>query len=229
MWVSACPSTTQPSSCSSGAWPIARKSVWLLGRLWYSWHDICSPTAPRKMPRTESVSRFLFHQPDKGFQHCLHDGLWKIMSKFGCPPKFISLVHSLHDGMLPQVLNDGQSSYSFPVTNGVKQRCVLAVTLFRILFTTMLSEAFSDDEDSIKLCFHTDGNLFNLRRLQAQTKVKITSAGDRLFANDCALNANSEAGLQQSMNKFLSVCSTFGLTITTQKMQVMCQPAPHTI
>ena len=146
------------------------------------------------------------------------------MSKFGCPPKFIALVSSLHDGMLVQVLNDGQSSDAFPVTNGV-----LAPTLFSILFTTVLSDAFSEDEDSIKLYFCSDGNLFNLRRLQAWTKVNITSMHDLLFADDCALNVSSEAGLQQSMNKFSSACYTFGLTISTQKVQVMCQPAPHTM
>ena len=152
----------------------------------------------------------------------------KTMSKFGCPPRFVTLVHSLYDGMLAQVLNNDQSSDAFPVTNGVKQRCVLAPTLFSILFTATLSDAFSDIEDSIKLCFCSDGNLFNLRRLQAQIKVKITSLCYLLFPDTCALNVSSEAGLQQSMNKFSSTCNLFCLTISTQKMQVMCQPAPHT-
>ena len=151
------------------------------------------------------------------------------MSKFGCPPKFITLVHSLHDGMLARVLNDGQSSDAFPVTNGDKQGCVLAPTLFSILFTAMLSDAFSDNETSIKPCFHSDGNNFNLRRPQAQTKVKITPVCDLLFTDDCALNVSSEAGLQWSMNKLSCVCDAFGLTISTQKTQVMCQPPPHTM
>ena len=100
-------------------------------------------------------------------------------------------------------------------------------TLFSILFTTMLSDAFAENEDSIKLCFHYHRNLFNLRRLQAQTKVKITSVHGLLFADDCALNVSSE-GLQQSMNNFSSACDAFGVTNSTPKMQVMCQPAPHT-
>ena len=58
--------------------------------------------------------------------------------------------------------------------------------------------------------------------------MKITSTCDLLFADDCALNASSEAGLQWSMNKFSSVCGMFGLTISTQKTQVMYQPASHT-
>ena len=148
------------------------------------------------MPTTEPGSLFLFCQPDKGFDTVCHNGLWNIMSKFGCPPKLVTLVLSLNDGMLALILNNGQSSDAFPLTNGVKQGCVLAPTLFSILFTAMLLDAFSDNEDSIKLCFCSDGNLFNLRRLQAQTKVKITSACDLLFADDCAHNAISEVGLQ---------------------------------
>ena len=68
-----------------------------------------------------------------------------------------------------------------------------------------------------------------LRRLQTWTKMKITSAHDLLFTCNCALNVSSEAGLQQSMNKLSSVCNAFGLTISTQKVQVMCHPAPHTM
>ena len=151
------------------------------------------------------------------------------MSKFGCPLKFVTLVSSLHDRTLVQVLNNGQPSDAFPVTNWVKQGCVLAPTMFSILLTTKLSSAFSDNEDSIKLCFHSDENLFNPGWLQAQTRVKITYVHDLLFADDCILNVSSEAGLQQSMNKFSSACDTFGLTISTQKMQVMCQQVPNTI
>ena len=88
----------------------------------------------------------------KPFDTVCHYGLWKIMSMFGCLPKLATLVCSLHDGMLAWVLNDGQSSDAFPVTNGVKHRCVLAPTLFSILFTATLLDAFSDNKDSTKLC-----------------------------------------------------------------------------
>ena len=56
-------------------------------------------------------------------------GLWKIMAKFGFPAKFIAIVQQFHDGMLAKVQNDGEFSDLFPVTNGVKQGCVLASTL----------------------------------------------------------------------------------------------------
>ena len=48
------------------------------------------------------------------------------MAKFGSPTKFIAMVRQFHDGMLARVQNDGEFSDPFPVTNGVKQDCVLA-------------------------------------------------------------------------------------------------------
>jgi len=60
------------------------------------------------------------------------------------------------------------------VTNGVKQGCVLAPTLFSMVFAAMLTDAFNDSEDGIPLRYRTDGRVFNPRRLQSITKVKET-------------------------------------------------------
>ena len=53
----------------------------------------------------------------KSFDTVSHEGLWKIMAKFGCPAKFIAIVRQFHDGMLAWVQNDGGFSDPFPVTN----------------------------------------------------------------------------------------------------------------
>ena len=75
----------------------------------------------------------------KAFDTVSREVLWKIIAKYGCPAKFIAMVQQFHDGMLARVQNDGEFSGPFPVTNGVKQGCVLASTLFSIIFSTMLS------------------------------------------------------------------------------------------
>ena len=72
------------------------------------------------------------------------DGLWKILAKFGCLPRFIDMVRQFHDGMQARVQNDGEYSEPFPVTNGVKQGCVIR--------------------------YRFDGKLLNLRKLQAKSK-----------------------------------------------------------
>ena len=78
----------------------------------------------------------------KAFDTDSREGLWKIMAKFGCPAKFIAMVRQFHDGMLAWVQNDGEFSDPFPVTNGVKQGCVLASTVFSMMFSAMLTDAF---------------------------------------------------------------------------------------
>ncbi|KAJ1104384.1 hypothetical protein NDU88_001796 [Pleurodeles waltl] len=123
----------------------------------------------------------------KAFDTVSREGLWQIMEKFCCPGKFLSMVCQFNNGMLARVLDDGDFSNAFPVTNGVKQGCVLEPTLFSMMFTAMLSDAFCNDEEtSIKIRYRTDGMLLNLRRLQAKTKVKEDSVHDFLFADDCA-------------------------------------------
>ena len=149
------------------------------------------------------------------------------MSKFGCPGKFIQVVRQFHDGMKAQVLDDGESSTPFPFTNGVKQGCVLAPTLFSMMFSAMLTDAFRDSSPGMDIRFRTDGKLFNLRRLQAKTKVHVDKLRDFLFADDCALNAGSAEDMQHSVDLFSTACNNFGLTISTKKTEVMYQPAPN--
>ena len=162
----------------------------------------------------------------KAFDTVSRDGLWKIMSKFGCPDKFVNMVRQFHDGMMARVLDDGGSSDPFPVSNGVKQGCVLAPTLFSMMFSAMLMDAFSDETPGIPVRYRCDGKLFNPRRLQAVTKVTETVIRDLLFADDCALNATTEHEMQQEMDNFSSACDNFGLTISTKKTEVLHQPAP---
>ena len=128
----------------------------------------------------------------KAFDTVSRDGPWKIMEKFGCPSTFIAIVRQFHDGMMARVLDDGEASEAFPVTNGVKQGCILAPTLFSMMLSAMLSDAFRDCELGIDIRYRTDGKLFNPRRLQAITKVREAVLKDFLFTDDCALNASHE-------------------------------------
>ena len=93
----------------------------------------------------------------------------------------------------------------------------------------MLKTTFHDYTGSMAIRYRTGSKLFNLRRLQARTKVKEERVCDFLFADDCALNASSEDEMQRNMDKFSSACDAFGLnSISTKKTEVMFQPAPHT-
>ena len=50
--------------------------------------------------------------------------------------------YPFHDGMQVRVQNDREYFEPFPVTNRVKQGCVMAPTLFSMTFSVMLADAF---------------------------------------------------------------------------------------
>ena len=69
------------------------------------------------------------------------------MHKFGCNDRFINLIRQFHDGKLARVQDDDDDdddefSQPFPVTNSVMQGCVMACTVFSMMFSTMLTDAF---------------------------------------------------------------------------------------
>ncbi|KAK2547932.1 Secreted RxLR effector protein 78 [Acropora cervicornis] len=110
----------------------------------------------------------------KAFDTVSREGLWKVMSKSGCLDMFVKIVRQLHEGMMARVLDDGNASNSFPVTNGVNQGCVLALTLFSLMLSAMLTDAFRENSPGIPIRYSCDKKLFKPRRLQAVTKVKDT-------------------------------------------------------
>ena len=54
----------------------------------------------------------------------------------------MAMLWQFHDGMDVGVQNDGKVSEPFQMTNGVKQGCVMALTLFSMMFLAMLMGAF---------------------------------------------------------------------------------------
>ena len=64
--------------------------------------------------------------------------------------------------MLVSVQDNGVYSEPFAVTNGLKQGCILAPTLFSMMFSAMLIYAFKYDSIGVDLKYRYDGGgLFN--------------------------------------------------------------------
>ena len=133
-------------------------------------HDLRAEADTGEMQRTEHRSICSFLGSDQGFGTVSRDGPWKSLARLGFPAKFLTNLRQLHGGQNSPVKYEGSLSDSFLISNGVKQRCVLAPTLFSIFFSIMLREAKEDLQDGIYIRFRTDGSLFNLRCLLARTK-----------------------------------------------------------
>ena len=68
---------------------------------------------------------------------------------------------------------------------------------------------------------------FNLQRLRAKTKVLNLLARDFLYADDCALAANTLEDAQEIVNCFATSASRFGRSINIKKTEVICQSRPN--
>ncbi|BHF72507.1 hypothetical protein SprV_0401557400 [Sparganum proliferum] len=124
------------------------------------------------------------------------------MRKFGCLKRFNQMVRQLHDAMLARITDNGAVLEAFAVTNGVKQGCVLAPTLFSLMLSAMLMDAYRDERPGIRIANRTNDHLHNQPRMHFQSRVPTTTVHELLFADDCALNATSEGNMQRSMDLF---------------------------
>ena len=134
----------------------------------------------------------LFVDLTKAFDTVSRPGLWNIISRIGIPLKIVQTIRCFYTRLV-----SGSRDDDFPVTNGVKQGCVHASTLFSFLFSMMLLSAFKDSDPGIQITHRTDGGIFNTQRLKAKTKVSKSLVRDLLYADDCAIVAHSEDDLQR--------------------------------
>ncbi|BHF59869.1 hypothetical protein SprV_0100283000 [Sparganum proliferum] len=176
--------------------------------------------------RTHLYSTFL--NLEKAIDTINREGLWKIMQKFGFPERFTQMMRQLPDGMMMRVTDNGAVSEASTVTNGVKQGCVRAPTLFSYMSSATLMDAYCDERPGVRIAYRTDGQLLSERRMPFQSRVSTTTVHELLFADDCALNTTSEEEMQRSMDLFSTACENFGLIINTEKTVVMHQPPPNT-
>ena len=145
------------------------------------------------------------------------DTLWQILAKYGCPGKLVKMIRLLHDDMTAAVLFNGKSSESFSVDAGVKQGCVIAPTMFSLFMGAVLQLARPSLNDGVGIQYRIDGNIFNLWRLQAKTKVSFTTIVELQYADDSAVCSCSEDGMQSTVDAFALAYSRLGLTLNISK------------
>ena len=94
--------------------------------------------------------------------------------------------------MYARLQDSKENSVAFPIWNGVKKECILAPTLFSIMFSAIRFDAFSGSVIGMDIRYRTDGSVINLGRFQAKTKGKTDIVNGFLFADDSALNVTNK-------------------------------------
>ena len=137
-----------------------------------------------------------FFDLTKAFDSVNRDALWRILLKYGCPPKFVTIIRLLHDNMRAVILSNGWITDSFEVKKGVEQGRVIAPTFFSIFLATMLQLTTDKLPAGVGLTYRMDGKLFNHNRLRSKIKTTPTSVEELQCADYAEVSAHSEADLQ---------------------------------
>ena len=116
-----------------------------------------------------------------------------------------------------------RKSKSFGVNTGVKQGCVRAPVIFN-LFLVAVTLVFRHNisaTDGVRIKYRLDGSLFNIRRLQAVTKVTNDTIFDLQHADDAALPSQLDA--------ISSAYSRAGLVVNSKKTEVLYLPSDSSL
>ena len=120
------------------------------------------------------------------------------MAKCGCQPGFIAMVRQFHDDIQARAQNDGEFSEPFEETVWL---CYCTNTVQHYVFCHPQGWFFQDSNTGFPIRYHFDGNIFNLRRLQAKTKVQTDVLDELLYADDMDKYVSSEAKMLRAMDQ----------------------------
>ena len=149
----------------------------------------------------------------------------------------LAVIRQFHDGMKACVrLDDGESSDKYDVGQGLRQGCVLAALLFNMFFTAVLRVAekrFLADpattDNGVQVQRKEEGEKkgtsrtgkVDARRGEETEEVQILWG--MLYADDAGIVSRSSKGLERMMTVIVTACSSFGLTVSEAKTEIMCQ------
>ena len=87
------------------------------------------------------------------------------------------------------------------------------------MFYVVLTYAFQDGDNGIPIRYSFDGKLFNLKRLQAKSKLQTEVLDEFLFADDMANGAPTEEKMQKGVDQ--DSYDSYDLTISVKKTEVV--------
>ena len=120
----------------------------------------------------------------------------------------------------------GKFSDPFLVKQGLKQGCLAACLLFNIYFSVIIHVCHEKLSDKgVQIRFRLNGDIFDIQKLKAESKISKITIAELLFADDAALCALNEQDLQLMVLVFYETFIEFGLELAIEKTEVMMQKA----
>ena len=131
---------------------------------------------------------------------------------FECTEKVVNLISSLRDGKQAQVVQGQPTSNELPVTNGIKQGCVLAPTMFSLISTC----------ERVYIQTRHNTNLFKASQFKSKTRTTKYLVREMLVAEDKALVPPSAEDIQLLAKQFARAAAQLSLKINIRKKLSIC-------
>lgn len=160
----------------------------------------------------------MFTDLHKAYDTIPREALWQVLRKYGIPPTLVNIIRSLHEGMKTEVTVDGTTTTEIEATNGLKQGCTIAPTLFNLYFNFVIELWYKRSQlFGVEVHYQCGGRLVGKRTWRPLK----TTANELQFADDVALVGLSSEEIERAAQTLDKVASEWGLTLSLPKTKLL--------
>ena len=138
---------------------------------------------------------------EKAYDKVCRDKLWCVLDEYGVKGKLMRAIWSLYEGSEACVRFGGMLSGWFPISQGVRQGCVLSPWLFNVYMDRMMREV--------------------KERLQGGVQLTTTLVQMLLFADDIIVCTEKKEDMERNLAEMRVVMEKWGMSMHWGKTKVM--------
>ena len=178
----------------------------------------CAQQLMEKAREHNTSLYLLFVDLRKAYDSVPREALWKVLGKYGIPPPLVNIIRSLHEGMKAEVTVDNASTPEIEVTNGLRQGCTIAPTLFNLYFNLVMDQWRKRVQPfGVEVLYKCGGKLVG-ERTRRPVKATVT---ELQFADDAALVGSSREEIERAAETLDRVATEWGLTLSLSKTKLL--------
>ena len=167
--------------------------------------------------REHDDSLFIFFVDlQKAYDSVPRQALWCALEKYGVPPTISSVIRSFLEGMTAAVRVVDDITDDIEVTNGLRQGCTLAPTLFNLYFSAMVAcWRARCPQAGVIVRYRAGRKLVGDRT--AKSRLQEVRLTESQFADDVAVYAATREMLVEVVGEFVRTVADWGLTVSLEK------------
>ena len=174
----------------------------------------------------------IFIDLTKAYDSVPRAAMWKVLERYGVPPRLRELVMSFHVDTCVQARVDGELADGFPVLNGLKQGCVMAPVLFSLYAAAAVDHwrrTLPEDLKMVGLLSARDGPIpFGTQKGHRVLEAVQFDMPEGQYADDIGALAPSLVVAQRMIEDFCDAVEAWGMKVSFKKTKIMavCPETP---